>query len=271
MPIIDTEFGSLHYLDEGQGDPPVVLLHAFPLSARMWEPQLEALGPSRRVVAPDLRGFGRSDVPAERSAYSVDAWADDVAALFTALALERAVVVGLSMGGYVALAFLRHRPGALAGLLLADTRADADTDEIRSRREQQQELLQAAGHPVELADRLLEPLVGPTTSRREDVLATARGLLAANRTEGVIGGLEALKNRPDSTGDLARIAVPTTVVVGEQDQLSPPDVAGRMAGGIADARLVVVPDAGHLTNLENPAVFNQALQDLLVRVGPVHA
>lgn len=264
--MIDGAGARLHYLDEGRGDPPVVLLHAFPLTARMWEPQLEAFAPSHRIVAPDLLGFGGSDVPAARSAYSVDVWADQVATLFTALGLERAVVVGLSMGGYVAFAFLRRRPEALAGLLLADTRAGADTDEIRSRREQQQKLLEAAGHPLDLADRLLDPLVGTTSSRREEVLAAAKELLAVNRAEGVIGGLEALKNRPDSTGDLARIGVPTTVVVGDQDQLSPPDVARAMAGAIANARLVVVPDAGHLTNLENPAAFNHALEDLLQRV-----
>lgn len=266
MPTIDGPGGRLHYLDEGRGDPPVVLLHAFPLTAQMWGSQLEALGPSHRVVAPDLRGFGRSAVPAHRSAYSVDAWAEDVVALLAVLGVEPVVMVGLSMGGYVAFALLRRRPEALAGLLLADTRASSDTDEIRTRRKEQQDLLEAAEQPVDLADWLLEPLVGPTSSRREEVLATARDLLSVNRTEGVIGGLEALKNRPDSTGDLARIAVPTTVVVGDQDQLSPPDVAEAMAGAIADARLVVVPDAGHLTNLENPAVFNQALEELLARV-----
>ena len=266
MPTIDGPSGRLHYLDEGRGDPPVVLLHAFPLTAQMWEPQLEALAPSHRVIAPDLLGFGGSAVPPDRSTYSVDAWAEDVVALLSALGVERAVMVGLSMGGYVAFALLRRRPDALAGLLLADTRASADTDEIRARRNEQQDLLAGASQPVDLADRLLEPLVGPTSSRREEVLATARDLLSVNRTEGVIGGLEALKNRPDSTGDLPRIAVPTTVVVGDQDQLSPPEVAEAMAAGIADARLVVVPDAGHLTNLENPAVFNQALEELLSRV-----
>lgn len=265
MPTIDGPSGRLHYLDEGRGDPPVVLLHAFPLTARMWEPQIEALAPAHRVVAPDLRGFGASDVPAERGAYSVDAWADDVDALLAALGLERAVLVGLSMGGYVAFAFLRRRAGALAGLVLADTRATADTDEIRSRREEQQELLAAAAGPLALADRLLEPLVAPASTRRQGVLATARALLAANRTEGVIGALEALKNRPDASDGLARITVPTTVVVGDQDQPSPPAVAEEMAAAIPDARLVVVPDAGHLSNLENPAAFNQALEDLLAR------
>ena len=266
MPTIESATGRLHYVDEGSGDPPVVLLHAFPLSAGMWEPQVEALAPSHRVLAPDLRGFGGSDVPADRSAYSVDAWAEDVEALLGGLGLERVVVVGLSMGGYAAFAFLRRRPEALAGLVLADTRATADTDEIRAKREENQALLEEAARPVELADRLLGALVGPTSTRREEVLALARDLLAANRTEGVIGALEALKNRPDSTSDLAQIAVPTAVVVGDQDQLSPPDVAEAMAAGIPGARLVVVPDAGHLTNLENTAAFNAALEDLLARV-----
>lgn len=244
----------------------MVLLHAFPLNARMWEQQIAALAASHRVIAPDLLGFGRSEVPADRSAYSVEAWADDLAVLLDELRIERPVLVGLSMGGYVAFAFLRRRPHALAGLVLADTRATSDTAEIRSQREQHQELLQAASHPVELADELLEPLVGRTSSRREEALAIARALLASNRTEGLIGGLEALKNRPDATGDLRRIVVPTTVVVGEQDRRSSPEAAKAMADAIAHARFTVVADAGHLTNLENPTAFNQALEELLARV-----
>lgn len=117
-----------------------------------------------------------------------------------------------------------------------------------------------------LGQQALEPLVGRTSSRREEALAVARELLAANRSEGLVGGLEALKNRPDATGDLRRIAVPTTVVVGEQDGRSPPGAAKEMADAIADARFTVVADAGHLTNLENPVAFNRALEELLARV-----
>ncbi len=267
MPTTEGPNGRLHYLDEGTGDPALVFLHAFPLSGAMWEHQIATFAPRHRVIAPDLRGFGASEVPEERGAYSMDGWADDVAALVTSLGLERVVLVGLSLGGYVAFAFLRHHPHALAGLVLSDTRASADTPEVRARREEQQELIEAAGEAIALADRLLEPLVGPTSTRREDVLRAARELLAANRAPGVVGALEAMKSRPDSTGDLAAIAVPTLVVVGEQDQLSPPDVAAEMVKAISGARLAVIPDAGHLSNMENPGEFDRALEDFLGGLG----
>lgn len=263
MPTIDVPNGRLHYRDEGTGDPPVVLLHAFPLAAAMWAPQIAFLAPRHRVLAPDLRGFGESDVPADRDAYSVDRWADDVAAMIGALGLEQVILGGLSMGGYASFAFLRRYPAVLAGLVLADTRAAPDSAAIRARREEQQALLVAAGDPTLLSDRLLQPLVGPSSTRRDETLAFAGELLARNRVEGVIGALEAMKNRPDSTADLSRISVPTVVIVGEQDQPSPPEVAEEMANAIPGARLVVVPDAGHLSNIENPAAFNQGLQQLL--------
>ncbi len=251
------------YVDDGGGNPALVLLHAFPLCGAMWETQIGVLAPRRRVIAPDLRGFGRSEVPSDRSAYSVERWADDVGALVDSLDLGRVVLVGLSMGGYVALAFARLHPERLDALVLADTRANSDSAEVRGRREQQQEQLSAVSDPTALADQLLGPLVGATSTGRTQTLAAAEKLLAANRPEGVIGALEALKSRPDATGDLSAIAVPTLVIVGEQDQLSPPSVAEEMAGAIRGARVVVIPDAGHLSNMENPAAFNRAMVDFL--------
>ncbi len=263
MPTTDGPHGRLHYLDEGTGSPAVVLVHAFPLSAGMWEPQIAALAPRHRVVAVDLPGFGGSEVPAPREAYSVDSWADDVAALAERLELGRFVLAGLSMGGYVAFAGVRRHRGALAALILADTRPGPDAPEVRARREHQQRLLEESGLTTEVADSLLGPLVGPTSTRRAETLRRANELLAVNRPEGVIGALEAMKNRPDSTADLATIDVPTLVIVGDQDQPSPPDVAEHMAAAVPGARLVVVPDAGHLSNVENPGAFNEALEAFL--------
>ncbi|HET9443801.1 MAG TPA: alpha/beta fold hydrolase [Acidimicrobiales bacterium] len=268
MPWFDRPGGRLFYRDEGAGDPPVVLLHAFPLGSAMWLRQIAALAPRHRVVAPDLRGFGASDVPHDPADYSVDRWAGDVAALVSALALPPVVVVGLSLGGYVAFALLRRGDVPMAGLVLADTRAGEDTPEIRARRTEQQQGLAGSADPTVLADTLLTPLVGPRSSARNETLARARELLAANRSAGVVGALDAMKRRPDSTALLAGIAVPTLVVVGDQDQPSPPEVAREMAGAIPGARVVVVPDAGHLTNLEQPDAFNRAMRDFLDRLAP---
>jgi pimeloyl-ACP methyl ester carboxylesterase len=251
------------HLDEGAGDPPVVLLHAFPLSSAMWQHQVAHLRSRHRVIAPDLRGFGRSEVPDRRDRYSVDGWADDVAGLIGQLGLGRVVLGGLSMGGYVCFAFVRRHAEKLAGLILADTRAGPDAEAVRDRRADQQRLLEQATNPSELGDRLLGPLVGPTSTRRGQTLAVAATLLSGNRAPGVIGALEAMKNRPDSSSDLSGITVPTLVIVGDQDQPSPPEVAEEMAGAIPGGRVVVIPDAGHLSNIENPTAFNQALDDFL--------
>lgn len=264
MPAVDVGDKLVHYLDEGTGEPAVVLLHAFPLQAEMWRPQISSLRDRARVIAPDLAGFGRSSAPDDPAAYSVDAWADDVAGLLDHLGLERVVLGGLSMGGYVAFAFLRRHPRRLAGLVLADTRPSADAPEVFDRRTAQQEQVRASG-TSELVETLLEGLLTEhTRTQRPDVVDEARRLMD-NPPAGFVGALEAMKRRPDSTGELAGIAVPTLVVVGEADRPSPPEVVSEMATAIPGAELAVLPQAAHLSNLEAPAAFNQALGSLIDR------
>lgn len=254
----------IHYLDQGSGEPAVVLLHAFPLHAGMWAPQLEALSARVRVVAPDLAGFGGSDAPDDPDAYSVGGWADSVAGLVEHLGLDRVVLGGLSMGGYAAFAFLRRHRSRLAGLVLADTRPGPDSEEVAARRTAQQRQVAAEGTAA-VIDTLVEGLLGEHTRRhRLELVTTARSLMD-NPAAGYIGALEAMKRRPDSTADLAGIDVPTLVVVGEADTLSPPDVARAMQGAIPGADLAVLPDAGHLSNLESADAFNAAVIDLLGR------
>jgi pimeloyl-ACP methyl ester carboxylesterase len=263
MPTLDLDGRRLHYLDEGAGEPVVLFVHAFPLSARMWEPQIAALSGDRRVVALDLSGFGDAEVPAERSAYSIDAYADEVAGLVRALGVDRVVLAGLSLGGYVALAVVRRHPEILAGLVLADTRAEADSSEAKSRRSDQQVFLGARKDVVPLVDGLLESLLSKRAPAAEEATERAGALMRSTDADGWIGALEAMKQRPDATPVLAGIAVPTLVMVGEDDELTPPSVAEAMAGAIPGARLVVVPAAGHLANLDNPEAFNRALGDFL--------
>ena len=261
MPTVTVDGTTMHYLDAGSGLP-VVLLHAFPLDGRMWEGQVAALEGRARLVVPDLKGFGRSDVPEDPSAYSVEGWADDVMALVGELGLGRVVVGGLSMGGYVALAFARRHAGALRGLVLADTRAEADTPERREQRSQQQRKV-AEGQVDEVVEKQLEVLLAETTRQeRPEVVASVRELMDQSPA-GFIGALEAMKKRPDVTPDLEKIDVPTLVVVGEEDKLSSPEVAESMRAAIPDCRLSVLPGAGHLSNIEAPEAFNEALSGLL--------
>lgn len=264
MPEARVGGARLHYLDEGTGDPALVLLHAFPLRAAMWAPQLDALAPLTRVVAPDLLGFGGTDAPDDPSAYGVDVWADQVAGLCDHLGLDRVVLAGLSMGGYAALAFVRRHPDRLAGLALADTRPGADAPEATERRRRQIDQIGREG-TEQLVETLLGGLLGEHTHRhRPGVVATARSLMDSSPA-GFVGALDAMIRRPDASPALATVSVPTTVVVGDGDTLSPVEVARGMQEGVAGAHLAVIPDAGHLSSLEAPGPFSEALGELVAR------
>ncbi|MGI8757833.1 MAG: alpha/beta fold hydrolase [Acidimicrobiales bacterium] len=264
MPTVDLDGTRLHYLDSGAGEPAVVLLHAFPLHAGMWKPQIEALQGRARVITPDLAGFGGSHAPDDPGAYSVDGWADSVAALADHLGLDRVVLGGLSMGGYAAFSFVRRHRDRLAGLVLADTRPGPDTAEVADRRSSQQRQVSAEG-TAGLIETLLQGLLGDHTRQHHpDLVERVRGLMD-NPPAGFVGALEAMKRRPDSTPVLAGIHVPTVVVVGDQDGPSPPAVAREMQTAIPGATLAVLPRAGHLSNLEAPDAFNQVMADLLAR------
>jgi pimeloyl-ACP methyl ester carboxylesterase len=259
----------VHVVDEGAGDQTVVFVHGFPFRASMWGPQIPvAVGAGRRVVAPDLFGFGRSAVPADRSEYSIDRYADLVAALIAELGLGRVVLVGLSMGGYVALAAARRHPDVLAGLVLADTRADPDTPAGRQTRTDQQALVEERDDVTPLVDGLLNRVLAEAGPRHAEVGALLGDMMRSTAPAGWIGALEAMKQRRDQTDLLPQISVPTLVMVGESDALIPFDVAEAMAKAIPGARLEVVPDAGHVANLENPEVFNRAFADFLSTHGP---
>jgi len=272
MPVAQIDGVQIHYLDVGVGDPPLVLLHAFPIEAEQWAPQLACLSAGHRVIVPDLKGYGNSEAPDDRAGYSIDDYADEVAGLLDELGVERAAVGGLSMGGYVTFAFLRRHRHRLAGMVLADTRVVADSPEVLARRTAQQDQIDA-GDIAAVLDALLGGLLSTNTRQtRPELVAHVRELMAANPAAGVVGALEAMKGRPDSTPDLAGIDIPTLVLVGEDDALSPPEEVRAFQAQIPKSRLVVLPRAGHLSNLEAPDEFNAALGDFLdeVRLAEAH-
>jgi 3-oxoadipate enol-lactonase len=244
--------GELGYDDTGSGAP-LILLHAFPFDRRMWAASAAALAGRRRVIAPDLRGFGESALVAP---YSLADLADDVAALMDLLGLSRATLGGLSMGGYVALAFAARHAARLEGLILADTKAGPDTPEARRGRDEAIALVQAEGVGAYL-DRQLPRLLSPGAPEAVRRQARALGL---QRPDAVLAGLPALRDRPDRRGELALISCPTLVIVGSEDAITPPSEAAAMAGAIPGARLVELPGVGHLSSLEAPAAFAQLLE-----------
>jgi 3-oxoadipate enol-lactonase len=249
----------LYFADEGRGDP-IVLLHAFPLDGAMWDAERAELSQSRRVIVPDLRGFGRSGHLTLAS--SLDDHADDVAHLLDDLGIERATVAGLSMGGYVSFALARRHPQRLARLILADTRAAPDSDEGRRARDEHISLVARDGVPT-LVERLLPKLLSPNAS--PEVVARVRALGGRQTKEGIMSALGAMRDRPDSTPLLAGIAVPSLVIVGEADSISPPSEARSIATALGRGELAVLPGAGHLANFEAPAAFMAAMRNWMDR------
>lgn len=250
------------YDDVGRGLP-VVFIHGFPLDRTLWQPQLGALVDRCRCIAPDLRGFG--ETPA-RAPYSMDRYADDVAALLDVLGIERAGIAGMSMGGYVALAFWRRHRERVRALLLTDTRAGADTPAGREGRHAVIALARERGS-VAVAEKLIQTLVGETTKRqRPEIVAALRTMLERASVEGIVGASEAMLARPDSTPTLATIDVPTLIVVGDEDVLTPPAEAEALRRGIAGSRLEVIAGAGHASNFERPAAFNHLVSEFVAQL-----
>jgi pimeloyl-ACP methyl ester carboxylesterase len=245
-------------LGTGQGVP-LVLLHAFPLDRRLFADTARRLTGRARTIVPDLRGFGGSDLGGP---FSIADLADDVAHLLDDLGIERAVVAGISMGGYVALAFAARHPARLLGLVLCDTKAGPDTPEIRQARNEGIELVRTQGVSA-YVEKQIPRLLSPAAS--EELRAEVRAL-GAQRPEAIISGLEALRDRPDRRDELSGIRCPTLVVVGTEDGITPPSEAGAMATAIANAVLIELPGCGHLANLEAPAPFAQALAGFVGRV-----
>jgi pimeloyl-ACP methyl ester carboxylesterase len=226
----------------------------------MWEGQLVLADRGWRVIAPQLRGFDGGGDPA---AASVDDYAGDIIDLLDALHIKQAVIGGLSLGGYVAFALLRLAARYIQGLVLADTRSQADTPEGVAGRVRLLQLAQDKG-PSAVADEMIPKLLGNTTrTTRPEIMEHVRSLALASSTEAIAGAIRALMTRPDSTPLLASIHVPTLIVVGDEDGVTPPAAAEEMHRAIGGSELVRIPGAGHLSNLERPDAFNAALAAFL--------
>jgi 3-oxoadipate enol-lactonase len=251
----------ISYQRVGSGRP-LVFLHAFPLSSAMWQPQIEEFSGDYEVIALDARGFG------ETSAFddppSVEALAHDLNAVLADLGItEKIVLCGLSMGGYAALAFARLFPSQLAALVLADTRADTDTPDGKKGRNEMITLAQEQGAEA-VAEKMLPKLLGETTLREQpDVVAKVKAMALQNNGASLAQAIAALRDRHDSTSYLESFGFPTLVIGGAEDVPAPPEVMAKMAAAIPHAKHVVIPNVGHLSNLEAPKEFNQALREFL--------
>ena len=254
----------LAYREAGTGRP-LVLLHAFPLSSTMWLEQRDGLAAECRVITPDQRGFGGS--PLGDDPPSLDAAADDVAELLERLDLQQVVLGGLSMGGYVAMALLRRHPERVAALILADTKASADADAGKANRERIAAAVESDESSTVLVDEVLPALLGgTTTSTRPLVSGRVRGLVQAAPAAAVAWAQRAMAGRPDSFDTLRGFDKPALVIVGAEDALSPPPDAEAMVEALPHGRLVVIPEAGHLTAVETPESFNAQVAGFLAEL-----
>ena len=260
MPDTQDDF-MLAYQDSCSG-PTLLLIHGFPLNSSLWEPQLEDLSDTARMLAPDLRGFGLSGSGEEP--YTMGLMADDCMGLLDALGVQEPVVVcGLSMGGYIAFEFHRRFREWVAGMILVSTRAGADTAEGKQGRDEMAQMARAEG-PETIAAAMLPKLLAPETYERdEDLVAFVRDMMESASIEGIVGALMAMKERPDSTEMLEEIDVPTLIIHGDEDQIVPVAEAERMHEAIPDAELVLIPGAGHVPNLEQADMFNEVVWEYL--------
>ncbi len=238
----------------------LVLLHAFPLSAAMWEAQFDAFS-GWRVIAPDIRGFRGPDGPCgeQPGEPTMQDLAMDVEHLLDSLGVPRAVIGGLSMGGYLTFALFRRAPARFKGLVLANTKASADSEEAKEGRRRMRALVDRAG-PRAVAEDMLPKLLGDTTRReRPELSQRVRTLIEANSVEAIKGAIGAMMTRADSRPVLSDVACPTIILAGEEDTLIPASAAEEMRQHIAGSQLVMLPRCGHLANLEQPEAFNAAL------------
>ena len=253
---------TIGYTDQGTGTP-LVFIHAFPLSKTMWQPQVDALQDTYRVITIDLGGHGESDLVPWND--SLDGYAKNVIGLLDHLKIAQAVFVGLSMGGYTLFSIYRLYPNRVKAMILADTRAQADTEEGKAGRQSMAEVAFNDGAPA-IADMMLPKLLAPATiEHHPEIVEQVRQMILQTPKAGIVVDLVAMTARPDSTDLLSAISCPTLVLVGEDDQATPVAESEYMAKRIPKATLVTIPQAGHLSNFEQPAAFNQAVRSFMER------
>jgi len=259
--FLDIDGFKMAYESQGKGIP-LLFIHGFPLNHRMWEPQMQSLSQTAGMVAPDLRGHGDSE-PIE-GPYSMDMLADDCVALLDALDIQQPVVVcGLSMGGYITLAMYRRYPERIRALILAATRAGGDSLDGKTNRDMAISQAEKDGAAATTASMLPKMMSPKTYKSNPDLVKQVESIMSSTSVQGIVGALEGMKSRPDSTPYLGEITVPTLIIHGEEDQLIPFQEAQSMHAAIANSTMILMSSAGHLLNMERPESFNQAVEDFI--------
>lgn len=260
----------IHWREVGQGSDVILFLHGFPFDASVWDATLRALPAGWRGIAPDLRGFGDSE-PGDQPMYTMDGFARDALALLDQLDVGRAVICGLSMGGYVTFQLWRLAPERVRGLVLVDTRSGADSPDAADARRNLAARVRAEGTRF-LVDDMVHRLLAPETERGHfEIVETLRGIMQRQPAEAVARASLGMASRPDSTFVMTGTRVPTLIVVGSQDSVTPVAESERLRNAIHNSHMVVIPGAGHLPPLETPEAFAHALELFLGEIAPTAA
>jgi len=255
----------LFYTESGKPQAPaIVFLHGFPFDHAMWKDQAALCEPSCRVISYDQRGHGRSG--AGDGQYLFEAFVDDLFGLLDHLRIPKTILCGLSMGGYTALRAVERSPERIQGLILCDTRSEPDSNEAKFKRAANLRTIEKEGMSS-FAETFLKAIFAPSTLKNNPlVVDQIRKAILANPIQGVKGTLIALATRTDTTPSLSKIHVPTLILVGDQDAVTPPAAAQAIRERIPDSQIFTIPNAGHMSNLENPSVFNEHLQTFIASI-----
>jgi 3-oxoadipate enol-lactonase len=258
----------LRYVDIGiPNATPVIFIHGFPFSHRMWMfpgGQTEALSGTNRVIAYDVRGHGESEVGTGH--YSIEFFVDDLVALMDHLVIHKAILCGLSMGGYIALRFSERYPERVMGLVLSNTKSEADSNELKIKRAAAIKNVQINGMKSYAAESVKNLFAPESFDRRSDAVKLIQSVIERTAPLSIFGSLLALAARTDTTAWLPNIKCPTLIMVGEKDMVTPPAAAQAMKDKIPNSELYIIPNAAHLSNMENPEEFNKHLVEFVAKI-----
>jgi 3-oxoadipate enol-lactonase len=256
---------NIHVVVDGPSSGvPVVFVHGFPFSHAMWQPQIEALRSTYRTVAYDIRGHGMTE--AGDGQYTIELFVDDLVGILGEKKIGKAVFVGLSMGGYIVLRLYERKPEIFKGLVLCDTRSEADTDEAKIKRAASIVAVKRDGVKAFAGNFVKSVFASETFEKKPETVKSIQSIIESNPPLGIAGTLLALASRTDTTKSLGSISVPTLILVGEHDVLTPVASAENLQAQIRGSELHVISRAAHMSNLENSEAFNEKLLEFLHRM-----
>jgi 3-oxoadipate enol-lactonase len=248
----------------GDGKIPVIFIHGFPFDKSTWQPQMDFLSKTNRVIAYDIRGFGKSTINEEEE--SIGLFADDLILFMDALNIDKAIVCGLSMGGYILLNAANKYPNRFSGIILSDTQCIADTAEIKEKRNETISKINDTGIN-DFTDSFIENIFcDKTLELKKDIVEKVRNIILSAKQQSIIRTLGVLAQRSETCADLSKIKIPTLIICGREDKVTPLEQSKFLNGSIPNSILNIIDDAGHLSNLEQPEQFNKTLKKFIVKL-----